>query len=225
VNEKIYNPLDKINLGKSVAEALLDKEVESLGSIKIFKGAGIYAIYYRGNFPPYAPLARRNGNRAEWPIYIGKAIPSGGRTGIHKNGKAKKASDNPLWDRLDEHADSIRATHPELNIEDFICRYLTIDDVWIPLGETLLISSFRPLWNVKLTGFGNHDPGAGRHKGKIPLWDIIHPGREWAPRLTKRSETKPQLEELAREFLENNEPPEDPRIRFKSGGQIDDGLV
>jgi hypothetical protein len=41
-----YNPLDKINLGKSVAEALIDRDAEPLGTLPQFAGAGIYAIYY-----------------------------------------------------------------------------------------------------------------------------------------------------------------------------------
>lgn len=41
-----YNPLDKQNLGASVAEALLGRKVRPLGSITRFGGAGIYAIYY-----------------------------------------------------------------------------------------------------------------------------------------------------------------------------------
>jgi len=36
---------------------------------------------------------------------------------------------------------------------DFLCRYLISDDIWIPLGESLLIEQFQPLWNVLIEGF------------------------------------------------------------------------
>ena len=42
--EPPYNPLDKKNLGVSVADALLARNVESLPLSEPFIGAGIYAI-------------------------------------------------------------------------------------------------------------------------------------------------------------------------------------
>ena len=80
---KPYNPLEKENLGKSVAESLLDSNSLPLGAIEPFNGAGVYAIYYLGNFASYAPLKARNPNPSELtlPIYVGKAVPTGGRKG------------------------------------------------------------------------------------------------------------------------------------------------
>src|SRR6266699_6936132 len=86
-------------------------------------------------------------------------------------GNLSEAVVRRLWQRLSEHRDSVRAVD-NLKIEDFECRYLIVDEIWIPLGETLLISSFRPVWNLALDGFGNHDPGRGRYQGTRPLWDI-----------------------------------------------------
>ncbi|MBN8734395.1 MAG: Eco29kI family restriction endonuclease [Acidobacteria bacterium] len=70
-----------------------------------------------------------------------------------------------------------------LRLEDFYCRFLAVDDVWIALGERLLIAMFAPLWNRVVDGFGNHDPGRGRDRGKKPAWDVLHPGRTWAAKL------------------------------------------
>jgi hypothetical protein len=204
-----YNPLDKVNLGKSVAEALLDKKEDSLGSIEQFSGAGIYAIYYNGGFAPYSLMAKRNARKADWPIYIGKAIPSGGRKG---SAIFSEITGRFLYNRLREHADSIREVG-NLKVEDFQCRYLAIDDIWIPLGETLLISKFRPLWNLSLDGFGNHDPGAGRYSGLRPLWDVLHPGRSWADKCKTRTETPRELGKMVSDFLVENEP-KDAHIKF-----------
>lgn len=68
-----------------------------------------------------------------------------------------------------------------------------MDDVWIPLTESILIEKYRPLWNVALDGFGNHDPGSGRANQKKSPWDTIHPGRDWANKLASSSTSKEEL--------------------------------
>ena len=57
---KPYNPLDKMNLGGSVADAMLESPVHPLGGLESFNGAGIYAVYYTGDFKAYGPLAAKN---------------------------------------------------------------------------------------------------------------------------------------------------------------------
>jgi len=72
-----------------------------------------------------------------------------------------------LFQRLREHARSIeqverhaeKTGQPNLRLSDFRCRYLVADDIWVPLGEALLIGHYQPIWNQVLQGFGNHDPG------------------------------------------------------------------
>jgi len=53
-----YNPLHKKHLGKSVAEALLERAIVALPPER-FSGAGIYAIYYTGNYPAYKHILRK----------------------------------------------------------------------------------------------------------------------------------------------------------------------
>lgn len=185
-----YNPLDKKNLGASVAEALLERQVHPLGEITKFVGAGIYAIYYTGDFQAYTSLSARNADACfEAPIYVGKAVPPGAR----KGGFGLDISPGPaLFNRLSEHAESLRLVE-NLNIEDFHCRYLVVEDIWIPLGESLLITKFAPIWNSLVDGFGNHDPGKGRYEGLRPRWDVLHPGRSWAYKCQQRSETSEQI--------------------------------
>jgi hypothetical protein len=185
-----YNPLDKTNLGASVADALLGRKPRKLHGLKRFDGVGIYALYYCGGFAPYQRLASLNqGDDPQAPIYVGKAIPEGARKG--GVGTAPSSS-TALYRRLKEHADSIQAS-ANLDIADFVCRFLTVDDIWIPLGESLLIAKFSPLWNTTIDGFGNHDPGKGRYKGMAPRWDVLHPGRAWATRCEPRTETAEQI--------------------------------
>lgn len=188
-NEPLFNPLDKRNLGRSVVDALLTSPEKPLASIDYFAGAGVYAIYYRGDFPRYTPLSALNKAEGTFPIYIGKAIPKGGRKGTALDASLDSVA---LSKRLQEHAASVMSV-PSLAIEDFSYRSLVVDDIWITLGEAFVIQKFQPLWNQIVEGFGNHDPGAGRYQGKRPLWDELHPGRSWAAKCQATKITMPEL--------------------------------
>lgn len=191
-NHMPYNPLEKVNLGISVAEAMLSQPVHQMDDLKPFNGAGIYAIYYAGAHPAYEKLAGINCTQGPtFPIYVGKAIPEGGRKGGGSVAPVKVNATKALFRRLGEHAESIRAT--QLSVADFSCRYLVVDDIWIPLGESLLIAKFSPVWNLLVDGFGNHDPGKGRYNGLVPKWDVLHSGRAWAQKCKPRTETPNQI--------------------------------
>jgi hypothetical protein len=177
-NKPPFNPLDKINLGNSVANAILKSEMHSLPPAE-FKGIGIYALYYFGNNPLYSYITKYNReNEIGWPIYVGKAIAKGGRKGVLGNVNTGKN----IYNRLKKHAKTIEETQ-DLNIGDFKCQFMTVDSIWIPLGEQLLIDEFKPFWNVYIDGFGNNDPGSGRYNQQNSPWDILHPGRGWAAKL------------------------------------------
>ena len=187
-----FNPLDTKNLAIAVAKAALEKRARPLDGLPVFRGAGIYVIYYAGDMPAYRAMATENTNHADprWPIYIGKAIPPGGRRGKFN---LEATDTTALYVRLREHAESVRSAS-NLNVADFMCRFLVVQDLWIPLAEQLLISHFAPIWNRLIDGFGNHDPGAGRYNGLRPRWDVLHPGRDWAERCRQRDETAADIE-------------------------------
>ncbi len=201
--ENPFNPLDKKNLGTSVADALLESLPGPLPPKEKFIAAGVYAIYYTGNFHLYRKLADINKSakdKQDVPIYVGKAIPSGGR----KGGTIEDVSPGTvLYNRLVEHSESIEEAK-NLELKDFYCRYLAVDDIWIPLGESLLIRMFSPLWNIMLDGFGNHDPGKGRYNQQISPWDIIHPGRSWAKKL-QPGKPKEAITETVRAYFNKTE--------------------
>jgi hypothetical protein len=194
---KPFNPLDKRNLGESVADALLHTTVQALPP-EPFIGAGVYAIYYMGSFSAYRQLAEVNQDGQFYcPIYVGKAVPPGSR----KGGLGLEVEHGQtLYKRLAEHAESVNAAR-NLDIADFFCHFLVVDDIWIPLAESMLIERFKPVWNRVLDGFGNHDPGKGRHRGMMPQWDCLHPGRAWAQRLQPCANTAEQLAERVEQYL------------------------
>lgn len=203
-----FNPLDKLHLGESVAQAMLRQPATPMADLVGFEGAGIYAIYYRGNFSAYEAIARKNVRQnAIVPIYVGKAVPKGTR----KGGVLEKKPGKVLFNRLTQHRRSIEEAR-NLDIADFHCRFLIVDDIWIPLGESLLIAKFNPLWNKLIDGFGNHDPGKGRHAGLRPRWDVLHPGRPWAEKCQPREESAEQIIGEIKDYLRNNPPPDDPTI-------------
>ncbi len=169
---------------------MLNSETMPLGGLLKFNGAGVYAIYYTGDFQVYQPISRQNQDgEVKAPIYVGKAVPPGARKG---NIDTETEVSPVLHKRLREHARSIEQVS-NLDLSDFVCRFLVVDDIWIPLGESLLIAQFSPLWNTTLDGFGIHDPGGGRRVQERSRWDVVHPGRPFAGKQGPRKESAEHL--------------------------------
>ena len=193
-----FNPLDKENLGESVARALLKRPIGPIPPKASFDGAGVYAIYYTGLHRSYGPVREGNRNdRFAQPIYVGKAVPKGAMKGGFGLGKS---TGNVLFTRLREHARSIEQAE-NLELRDFHCRFLVADDIWIPLGEALLIEWFQPPWNVLLQGFGNHPTGSRRATQYRSPWDTVHPGRPWAKLLPANPKGQRTLEKMIADFF------------------------
>ena len=188
-----YNPLARVNLGRSVENALLLQPPLPLADLEPFVGAGVYAIYYAGDFAAYAPVSSDD---CAIPIYVGKAVPAGARQG--KLGLTVNPG-RALYSRLRDHQKSI--TNAEnLDVSHFWCRYLVVEDIWIPLGESLLIAHFRPVWNQALDGFGIHTPGRGRFGSRRSDWDELHPGRPWYDKMVAQTTPADLEEKIATHF-------------------------
>lgn len=194
-SEEPYNPLDKRNLAESIEKAMLRRPVIKLPPTTPFVGAGVYAIYYVGKFLPYRVIADANRRDYSAPVYVGKAVPAGGRTG----GDLDLPHGQALYARLKKHADSIKSAK-NLSLTDFYCRYLVVDDVWIPLGERLLIQLYKPIWNGPVSGFGSNVPGKNR-PGKRSAWDTIHGGRYAAQEFKPGLKTEAELLKDLADFL------------------------
>lgn len=199
MRDQPFNPLDKENLGISVSNALLETAMVPLADMQKFKGAGIYALYYKGGMKAYAPLVSANLSLSkEIPIYVGKAVPAGAR----KGGVVDSSKSTSLYSRLTKHLQSINEAQ-NLDSADFYCRYLVVDDIWIPLGESLMIAMFSPVWNQFLDGFGNNDPGRGRYKQERSRWDVLHQGRPWAEKCAVREESQSVISDSVLQFLKS----------------------
>ena len=164
---KPFNPLDKQNLAESIAIAIGRAPVHPL-PLPSFNASGLYFLYYNGSFEAYAPLVKLNGDGYHWPIYIGKGMPKGVRKGAAENGE-KSSQGRGIFVRISNHQKSIHSAE-NLEIKDFHCRWLAMDEAFIHLGEIVLITKFRPVWNVALDGFGANPVGGPRTTGKRSAW-------------------------------------------------------
>jgi hypothetical protein len=163
-----------------------------------FVGAGIYALYYVGDSSLYESLAAINRETLQLPIYVGKAVPQGWRTG-----RVADTEKTNLHGRLSEHAKSIRLAE-NLQIEDFRCRFVILGgpeaDLIGPV-EAELIRRYRPLWNNGVAGFGIHHPGSGRYDQARSEWDVLHPGRGFAALLTGQSVALHLIEDKVKAYM------------------------
>ncbi|MGX1614790.1 Eco29kI family restriction endonuclease [Micromonospora chalcea] len=181
-----FNPLDPDEIGRSLREKIDSQEVKSF-PLPEFRGAGLYALYWAGNFPLYERL-----KNTHVPLYVGKA-----EAGSSRYGYAPDYEESKLWDRILKHSKSIQevegSSDANIRLSDFRVRYLPLDDAWIVLGERALLRQYRPvLWNSFLDGFGSNPPGAAR-KNARSSWDTIHPGRARAGQLPHRQYTRDEM--------------------------------
>lgn len=214
-----FNPLDRLNLGGSLQTALLTKPLTPLGSVPPFWGSGIYAIYFRGpeEHRPYGRLAN-----SPTPIYVGRAVARGARKGTVEEEDDRRSK--TLWSRLADHAKSVDQAL-DLSLDDFQCRWLVADMLFVPMAEIMLIQTYRPLWNVIIDGFGNHAPGKGRKEQVRSPWDTLHRGRPWADKLPDSPFTAATLHASVEKHLNEWPPEKAPTIPSVTAAPIDTGLV
>jgi hypothetical protein len=166
-----------------------------------FHGTGVYAIYYIGKSKLYSSISKKNRTEFSLPIYVGKAVPRGWRQSRTESVAEKKTHE--LIGRLNEHAKSIIQSS-NLDIEDFYCRFMILEDAsssLISTVEAALIRFYTPFWNSQLDGFGNHDPGKGRYNQAKSEWDVIHPGRAWANKCLGETLEATKIEEKIAKYF------------------------
>jgi hypothetical protein len=195
-----FNPVAPTNLARTIAIALEEQPALALPLVERFEGAGVYALYYVGRFEPYSPIAGM-----EKPIYVGKAVPKGGRKGA-VGLDVDAPPGRVLFGRLNKHAGSIEAA-ANIELSDFRCRALVVDPFYAVVAESLLIRRLSPIWNRVVTGFGINAPGGRREKQYRSLWDTLHPGRTYAAKLTRNPMDASAIRDLLRRFFKGQVEP------------------
>lgn len=194
----IFDPTDPDTAGRIVALTLVAQERRPLAKVPDFYGAGVYAIYYNGSFPLYAPLSGK-----DHPLYIGKADP--------KDPSAKDAvgQGTKLSSRLKEHARNIAKATSTLDIADFECRFLIVQTGYQKAAEDYLINFFQPIWNNETDicfGLGKHGDNAKTRANKRSPWDTLHPGRTWAADAVENQKSPEEIQTRIREHFTTNPP-------------------
>lgn len=189
-----FDPANPDTAGRSVALALIAQDRVPMDRIARTYGSGVYAIYYTGAHPAYAPVSG-----TETPIYVGKADP--------KRADARTAREQgpQLYGRLADHRRMIRVVgeyataqglpHP-LRVEDFQCRRLVCATNAQLVAERHLIGTFKPIWNNEVGicwGISKHGDAATTRKNRRSPWDVMHPGRVWAMDEALEDKMSPEL--------------------------------
>jgi hypothetical protein len=185
----VYRNDGLVELIKDAVRFFSGTPVHTLPPPEKFTGCGIYALYYIGKNLLYEKYFRLNRLAYNYPIYVGKAVPKGWRQS-RMHDEAESRSDE-LYGRLAQHRRNVDLV--DLSSKDFMCRFVILENEasdMIGTIEAALIKIHKPLWNSVLDGFGNHDPGKGRYDGAKPDWDVIHPGRKWAPKCSGKPNSK-----------------------------------
>ncbi|MGW2845570.1 Eco29kI family restriction endonuclease [Streptomyces sp. NPDC001108] len=181
-----FDPLGLDLLGRNLREEMDGRPRVPLSEVKPFPGAGLYALYYKGDLEVYKGL-----KDLDIPIYVGKAS-----AGDSDYGDPPDMTERKLFGRIRDHRSSIKQAD-NLDPSHFDVRFLTLDDIWIVLGERALLRAYSPvLWNTIMTGFGGNSPGRGRRNARS-FWDSIHPGRKRAATLLcNRNYSEAEMKEL-----------------------------
>lgn len=190
----IFDPGEPKTAGQMIALTLVAQEKHPLNNVPEFYGAGVYAIYYKGDFAPYEPWSAK-----DHPLYVGKADPDNNASNDAISQGMKLSA------RLREHAKNIAKATTTLSITDFDCRFLIVQTGFQIAAEEYLIKMFRPVWNSKTDvcgGLGKHGDSADTRGNKRSPWDTLHPGRTWAARTTGDQKTEALiLSQLAQHAL------------------------
>ena len=200
-HKHVYSNDAFLELVKDAVRFFNGTPVHRLPPPEAFSGTGVYALYYTGSNPIYRKYREVNRLSYSFPIYIGKAVPKGWRQS--RVSHSTESTSNELWNRINQHARSIDVVS-NLQLTDFSCRFMICEDVasdMISTVEAALIKWNRPLWNTRLDGFGNHDPGKGRYEQAKSDWDVIHPGRQFADKCKGKPNPKASIVAMIEEEL------------------------
>lgn len=192
----IFDPSNPKIVGRFVSLALVAQQRHPLSEIPRSYGSGIYAIYYNGPFPSYAPI-----RGSETPIYVGQAAPA------VNNARTPMEQGTRLSARLADHRKNIAKAQGTLDLSDFEFRSLVVQSGWETAAEDYMIHLFRPIWNSEtgiLYGLGKHGDDAKTRANKRSPWDTMHPGRKWAANSIEDAKSPESIEvELKHHFAQH----------------------
>jgi Eco29kI restriction endonuclease len=180
----VFDPSNPNVAGRIVGITMIAQDRKPLANVERFYGSGVYAIYYKGAFPAYKGITKR-----EHPIYVGKADPADPAS------KTAMEQGDRLSNRLNDHRKNIAKAATTLRLEDFEYRAIVVQTGWQTSAEDYLIHLFKPIWNSEVGicyGFGKHGDDPGTRANLRSPWDTLHPGRDWAHRDPNMKDARPK---------------------------------
>jgi hypothetical protein len=180
----VFDPSNPNVAGRIVGITMIAQDRKPLAALERFYGSGVYAIYYKGKFPAYSGVSKR-----EHPIYVGKADPADPAS------KTATEQGDRLANRLNDHRKNIGKAQTTLRLEDFDYRAIVVQTGWQTAAEDYLIHLFKPIWNSEVGicyGFGKHGDDPGTRANLRSPWDTLHPGRDWAHRDSNMKDARPK---------------------------------
>lgn len=195
----VFDPADPKVVGRIVALAFLAQprlSLEAIGDDR-FYGAGVYGLYYTGNYAPYKPIVSK-----EHPIYVGKADPA------TQTAKTVRDQGEKLASRLKDHKKSVTKAD-NLRASDFECRILVVASGYQDAAEKHLINLYKPVWNKETKiayGIGKHGDAPTTRGNKRSPWDTLHSGRNWAIGTTKDQLSADAILLKLKDHFEKNKP-------------------
>lgn len=192
----VFDPSNPEITGRMVGITMIaqDRKPLAYANVDRFYGSGVYAIYYKGDFPAYTAISRR-----EHPIYVGKADPA------KRGSKTATEQGDKLCARLNEHRRNIARATTTIELRDFEYRALVVQTGWQAAAEEFLIDLFKPIWNKICYGFGKHGDEFDTRSNLRSPWDTLHPGRAWAADVkAKDARSKQQIvDDIAAHFAKS----------------------
>jgi len=185
----VFDPANPAIVGRFIGITMVAQPRKPLARDDRFYGSGVYALYYKGDYPAYQQIAGK-----EHPIYVGKADP------MDQASKTAIEQGDRLSARLSDHRRTIRKATTTLSVEDFEYRALVVQTGWQTSAENYLIHLFRPIWNNEVGicfGFGKHGDAPQTRANLRSPWDTLHHGRDWAHRDPTMKDARSQQRILA----------------------------
>ncbi len=183
---RVFSVPEDLDLGQGLIEFVEEQACRPLTGIEdsepfLRERIGVYLLFYHGDHPLYRPISEANADGCRMPIYVGKAVPAGTRSGRLRDEEAatrgrSSTGRSSILKRLLEHRRSIGQAD-NLDVEDFRVKTAPMEVDLAAWGESLLMRHYQPAWNGAVTGFGNHTPGKGRNEQQRSKWDKAHVGR------------------------------------------------
>ncbi len=181
----MFDPSNPNVGGRIVGITMIAQKRKPLANIERFYGAGVYALYYNGDFP-----GLRANFAAGTPDLRGKADPAdaASKTAMEQGDRLARAA----YGSLEKYREGGK---PRCDWQDFEYRALVVQTGWQTSAEDYLIHLFKTASGIPAGVSATDSANMATIPARAPTcaspWDTLHPGRDWAHRDPKMKDARP----------------------------------